>query len=221
MTGSPRFTFQRAILAAFALSVWSATPQTGQPTTRVAPGEMRARAWDALRSRLQEEKYLNHSRAVEAIMRELARAKSDDQDEWGLAGLLHDIDIGTTANDLTRHGVVGEQILSDLGFSAAVVHAVSAHDDRSGIPRTSRLDHALYCADQIYWLIIATGLRFPSEEFNASVTEAVWREIQGIPFKRAILAEVSKECAEIGFKVPRTVEAAHAAMRKLSRAMTQ
>jgi putative nucleotidyltransferase with HDIG domain len=181
---------------------------------------MRARAWDALRSRLQEEKYLTHSRAVEAIMRELAVAKSDDKEEWGLAGLLHDIDIGTTANDLNRHGIVGAQILRDLGFSAAVVHAVSAHDDRSGIARTSRLDHALYCADQIYWLIMATGLRLPSDEFNASVPEAIWGEIQGMPSKRAILVQVSKECAEIGFEVPRTVEAAHAALRKLSRAMT-
>jgi putative nucleotidyltransferase with HDIG domain len=181
---------------------------------------MRARAWDALRSRLEGEKYLNHSRAVEAIMRELAVAKSDDKNEWGLAGLLHDIDIGTTANDLNRHGIAGAQILRDLGFSAAVVHAVKAHDDGPGIARTSRLDHALYCSDQVYWLIMATGVKFPSDEFNATVPETIWAEIQGIPSKRAILARVSKECAEIGFNVPRTVEAAHAALRKLAPTMT-
>src|ERR1039457_1355481 len=124
---------ERAVLTAFVLSLL--------PVAR-GSDEMRTRAWDALRARLQETKYLNHSLAVEAIMRELA-AEGDDQDEWGLAGLLHDIDIGTTANDLTRHGIVGAQILRDLGFSAAVVHAMSAHDDRPCVARTSRLDHAL------------------------------------------------------------------------------
>lgn len=212
--------FKRAVFAAFALSVLAATPQMGQPT-QAGSNEMRARAWDALRSRVQEEKYLNHSRAVEAIMRELAVAKSDDKDEWGLAGLLHDIDIGTTATDLSRHGIVGAQILRDLGFSAAVVHAVSAHDDRPGIARTSRLDHALYCADQIYWLILATGLKFPSGELNACDPEVVWEKIQALSSKRAVLDEVSKECAAIGFNTQRTVEAAHAAMRKLSGAMTR
>jgi len=71
---------------------------------QTGPGELRARAWDVLRSKSPEEKYLNHARAVEAIMRELAGAK-DDKDEWGLAGLLHDIDIGTTRVDLPRHGI--------------------------------------------------------------------------------------------------------------------
>jgi len=209
----------RAVFAALVLWVLPATPQVRQPA-QAGPEEMRARAWDALRSRLEEEKYLNHSLAVEAIMRELAAAKSDDKDEWGLAGLLHDIDIGTTANDLTRHGVVGAQILQDLGFSAAVVHAVKAHDDGPGIARTSRLDHALHCADQVYWLILATGLRFPSGGFEATDPKAIWGAMQEMPSKRAILVRVSGECAEIGFDMPRTVVAAHTALRRLSRAMT-
>lgn len=207
---SPRSTSGRAVFAALALCVFPATPQAG-------PAETRARAWDALRSRVEEQKYLNHSLAVEAILRELAVPSHDDQDEWGLAGLLHDIDIGTTANDPTRHGVAGAQILSDLGFSAAVVRAVKAHDDRSGIARTTRLDHALYCADQVYWLIMAAGPKFPSDQFNAAAPATIWAAMQGIPSKRSILAKVSKECAEIGFDMPHTVEAAHAALRRLSR----
>ena len=180
----------------------------------------RARAWEALRSRLQEEKYLNHSRAVEAIMREMAVAKSDGKDEWGLAGLLHDIDIGTTASDLSQHGTLGAQILRDLGFSEAVVHAVNAHDDRAVVARTSKLDHALYCADQVYWLIMATGLSFPSNKLDTAVPEAIWEQVQGMPSKSAILGKVSNECTEIGFNMPRAFEAALAALRKLSAVAT-
>lgn len=190
MIRSPRSRFKRAVSAAIALSVLSATPEM-ELLAQTGPGELRARASDVLRSKSPEEKYLNHARAVEAIMRELAGAK-DDKDEWGLAGLLHDIDIGTARYDLPRHGIVGAQILRDLGFSAPVVHAVSAHDDHSGLARASRLDHSLYCADQIYWLIAGAGVRFPSEEFNTSVPAAVWEQIQAMPSKRDILARVSR-----------------------------
>ncbi len=175
----------------------------------------RSRAWDALRSKLQDEKHLNHSRAVEAIMRELAAAKSDDRDKWGLAGLLHDIDIGTTAGDLSKHGVVGAQIVRDLGFSEEIVHAVNAHDDRAALARTSRLDHALYCADQAYWLIAATGASFPSEKLKAAAPEAVWQQVHAMPSKRAVVAQLSNECAGIGFSMPRLFESALAAMRNL------
>ena len=199
-----------------ALCVLLATPWAGRAAA-AAPEETRARAWDALRSRVRDEKYLNHSRAVEAIMRELAVAKSDGADEWGLAGLLHDIDIGTTASDLSRHGVVGAQVLRELGFSEAVAHAVNAHDDRPGVARTSRLDHALYCADQVYWLSTAAGLSFPSDTRNAAAPDAMWEQVQGMPSKKAILGEVSSECAEIGFSMPRAFAAAQAASRKLYR----
>ena len=91
-------------------------------------------------------------------MREMAALSIDNVDHWGLAGLLHDIDIGETSSDLSRHGVVGAQILRSLGFHADVVHAVLAHDDRPGVARTSRLDHAVYCADQLYHLVRTDSL---------------------------------------------------------------
>jgi putative nucleotidyltransferase with HDIG domain len=108
----------------------------------------RAKAWTALQAKVTDPKRLEHALAVEAIM----RAFGGDE-EWALAGLLHDIDIQATAEDLSRHGTVGAQMLRELGFSPAIAHAVEAHDDRAGVARVSPLDHALYCADQLYWFI--------------------------------------------------------------------
>jgi putative nucleotidyltransferase with HDIG domain len=206
---------RRSVFLAVALSVLLATPQTSR-ADQAAAGETRERAWDALRSKLQEKKYLDHSLAVEAIIRELAVAEGDDRDEWGVAGLLHDIDIGTTAADLSRHGLVGAQILRDLGFSEAVVHAVAAHDDRPGVARTSRLDHAVYCADQLYWLVGAAGAGFGSGKLNTADPEDLWAQVQAIPAKRAVAAKVSAECAVIGFSMPRAFAAVQAASRKLA-----
>jgi putative nucleotidyltransferase with HDIG domain len=176
----------------------------------------RARALDALRPRVPEARYLRHSTAVEAIMREMAVVGTDNAEHWGLAGLLHDIDIADTASDLTRHGVVGAQILRDLGFPAAVVHAVHAHDNRAGVARTSRLDHAVYCADQLYWLVSATGLTVPSDKLNTAPTAAIWEQAQAVPSKQAVLGEVTSECAAIGLSMPQAIAAVQSASRKLS-----
>jgi putative nucleotidyltransferase with HDIG domain len=181
-----------------------------------AAQKMRSRAWDALQSRVRDVQVLNHSLAVEAMMREMATAQTDDREEWALAGLLHDIDITTTAGNLSRHGIVGARILRDLGFSKAVAHAVSAHDDHAGIARRSRLDHGLYCADQVYWLIVDTGLTFPSDRVKTAEPASLWRQVQAMPRKVTTVQKTSSECAQIGLTMPEAFEAAVAGMRKVS-----
>ena len=176
---------------------------------------IRARAWDALRSRVKEEKYVNHSVAVEAIMRQMAAVKGDDQDAWGLAGLVHDIDITVTAGEPSRHGTEGARILRDLGFSGAVVQAVQAHDDRAGVARTSRLDHALYCADQIYWLMASAGLDFSPDALDAAASADVLTRVQEMPSKSETLVRVSAECTAIGLTMAQAFEAALAGLRTL------
>ncbi|MBN9661779.1 MAG: HDIG domain-containing protein [Acidobacteria bacterium] len=185
------------------------------PAQTQDPQAERARAWAALRARLPEAKYQRHSAAVEAIMRELASPSTDNVEQWGLAGLLHDIDIGETAADLNRHGIIGAQILRDLHFPEAVVHAVNAHDDRAGVARTSRLDHAVYCADQVYWLVSATGFSVPSEKLNSAQSEALWEQAQAVPSKKPLLSQISKECADVGLSMPRVFAAVQSASRKL------
>ncbi|MGC4050561.1 MAG: HDIG domain-containing protein [Paludibaculum sp.] len=201
-----------AVVTVLTLSAWTAGHLSAQTKTAQ---EERARAWAVLRARLPEARYQRHSAAVEAIMRELAVPGTDDVEHWGLAGLLHDIDISETASDLTRHGVVGAGILRELGFPEPVVHAVNAHDDRPGVPRTSRLDHAVYCADQVYWLVSATGFSFPSERLNSAQPEAIWEMAQAVPSKKPVLGRISDECAKIGRTMPQTFGAVQSASRKL------
>lgn len=183
-----------------------------------AAAMIRARGWDALRSRVKEEKYLNHSVAVEAMMRQMAAVTGDDENEWGLAGLLHDIDIAVTAENPSQHGAEGTRILHELGFSDAVVKAVRAHDDRSGIARASRLDHALYCADQIYWLMASTGLEFSADTLDAAVPVDLLRQVHAMSAKREVLERVSRECAQIGLSTAQAFEASLAGLRRAFRA---
>jgi predicted hydrolase (HD superfamily) len=179
----------------------------GSMLLATGPADTRAAAWDALRARTPEAAHLNHALAVEAIMREFA-GRNDDADQWALAGLVHDIDIDSTARDLSRHGIVAEPILRNLGISETVIHAVKAHDDHTGLARTSRLDHALYCSDQMYWLIVGASISFPSEKLRAAVAEDVWERIE------AKAGKVTAESAQIGLTAPQVLAAALSGMRK-------
>ena len=147
-----------ALLACFGAAVPGAAgppppsaPPAPAPATRpVAMLELRAREPEPAR--------IAHALAVEAIMRELARRLRGDPEEWGMAGLLHDIDLAETRADPSRHGVVGARLILGLGFGAAVAQAVAAHDDVAGVPRRAPMDHALDCADRAFWAIRSSGV---------------------------------------------------------------
>jgi putative nucleotidyltransferase with HDIG domain len=169
----------------------------------------------ALRARVTDPERLRHAIAVEAIMRELALATGGNDTEWGLAGLLHGIDLADTRADPSQHGVVGARLLAKLGFSEAVVRAVEAHDDAAGLPRTTPIAHALYCADRAYWAVHSSGLRFPSSE-AATATPAL--VIEGLARRGAssrIDARLTAACAAIGLTLEDTLRLCLQAMRAL------
>jgi hypothetical protein len=90
---------------------------------------------------------------------------------------------------------------------------VRAHDDRAGVSRTSRLDHALYCADQIYWMMRDAGAAFPSAGIASVSREALWSRVRQLPGKAGLVERVSAECAQIGVTLPQALDAALAGMR--------
>ena len=73
----------------------------------------RNEAEELLRKYVKSERMLDHSIASEAVLRALARRLGRDEERWGLAGLLHDIDIEVVGGDLSRHGLEAERILTD------------------------------------------------------------------------------------------------------------
>ena len=100
-----------------------------------------------------------HMLACEAIMRAFAARFGEDEDEWGIAGLGHDLDAEETEDDFARHGVLAGEALASLGAGPEIVHAVAAHNgERTGVAPESRMDVALIVADQLSGLITAATL---------------------------------------------------------------
>jgi len=87
---------------------------------------------------------VKHMLAAEAIMRALAKHFGESEEEWGLAGLLHDIDLELTEGNMKQHAKLGADLAREMGASPAVVHAILTHNQTLGIPLETKMDKALY-----------------------------------------------------------------------------
>ena len=125
----------------------------------------RERALGLLRERLKNRNLFKHSLAVEACLETLARHLSEDEEVWARAGLLHDIDYEETNADPTRHGLVGAELLEKEGLDAQIVHAVKVHSGH--LPPESKLDWALFSADPLTGLIVASALMHPDKKLKS------------------------------------------------------
>jgi putative nucleotidyltransferase with HDIG domain len=169
-----------------------------------------------LRARVSDPDRLSHAVAVEAIMRRMAAAAGGAPEEWGLAGLLHDIDLAETKADPSRHGVVGARLLARLGFSEAVVRAVEAHDDATLVPRKAPIDHGLYCADRIYWAVRSSGLTFPSADASAATPLSVVAGLERRGARERIDPKLIQECGKVGLTLDGALGHALEGMRSVS-----
>src|SRR6184192_2602481 len=103
-----------------------------------------------------------HMLAVEAAMRAYARKFGEDQEKWGLVGLLHDFDYERWP-DPPNHPLKGAAILAERSYPADVIYAIKSHADYlPDCPRVSVMDKALYACDELTGLITATALMRPT-----------------------------------------------------------
>ncbi|HHW14811.1 MAG TPA: HDIG domain-containing protein [Firmicutes bacterium] len=161
----------------------------------------REQALAEVKKRVANRNLLKHMLAVEAIMRELAARFGEDQEVWGLAGLVHDIDYDQTAAEPDRHALVGAEILEQLGVPAQIVYAVKAHNERLGFPRQRRLDKALYAADPLSGLIVAAALIHPDKKLASITTDFVLNRFGEKGFARGANREQIASCTEFGLEL--------------------
>ena len=149
-------------------------------------------------------------------MKDLAFYFKEDIDKWGLAGLLHDIDYDETADDPSRHSVVGAEILESLNVESSIIYAVKAHNEVHGMERKRKMDKALYCADPVSGLITASALILPSKKLEDVTVEFVLKRMNEKGFAKGANREQIKSCEELGLSVEEFVEIALNAMKKIA-----
>ncbi|MGD0807884.1 MAG: HDIG domain-containing metalloprotein [Anaerolineales bacterium] len=138
-------------------------------------------------------KLIRHMLAVEAAMRFYARKYGEDEELWGVVGLLHDFD-WEIHPDLERHPQAGAAILRQRGVPEEIIRAVLSHADHTGVPRESRMEKALFACDELTGLITAVALVRPSRslaDLTASSVKKKWKD-------RAFAAGAKREEIESG-----------------------
>lgn len=176
----------------------------------------REEALDLLKKNLENRNLFKHSLAVEAVMRELAGHFGEDEDTWGLAGLLHDIDYDRTKDLPERHSLEGAQLLEEQGLPEDVVYAVKVHNERHGLPRKSLLDKALYATDPVTGLIVAGALIRKEKSLAAIDVPFLINRFGEKSFARGANRETIKSCEEMGLSLEEFLEISLRAMQKIS-----
>jgi len=161
----------------------------------------REEALDSIKANIENQNMLKHMLATEAIMRALARRFGEDEEEWGLTGLLHDIDMELTEGDMSTHSKLGADLARELGASEAMAHAILCHNQAHGIPRESNLDKALFCADPLTGLIIATVLVRPDKKLAGVEAKSVRKKFKEKSFAAGASREQIAQCAELGIEL--------------------
>lgn len=162
----------------------------------------RPRAVQLLGQHLTNPNMIKHCLASEAVMRKLARHFGEDEELWGLTGLLHDLDAEATADDMSIHTHQTAKILRAEGVAEEIVEAIcmhneEAHDDK----RSQRFHHALAAGETITGLITATALVYPDKKLASVKPKSVRKRIKEKAFAAGANRDIIRECELIGLPV--------------------
>src|SRR6056297_3267219 len=134
-----------------------------------------------------------HCLAVEGAMRGCAEYFSEDVEEWGVCGLVHDIDFQKFPQD--EHLEHGPKILKKAGYPKYFIDAVKGHGDFTNTPRETKMAKCLYAVDQLASFIVAVGLVRPTK-LEGMKYKSVKKKIKDKAFAKAVDREEMKKGAE-------------------------
>jgi putative nucleotidyltransferase with HDIG domain len=159
-------------------------------------------------------KMLYHSYASEAVMKALARKLGRDEEKWGLAGLLHDIDVEVTNADPKTHALLAVDILRKAGIGEDIIETIRMHNEMAtGMPRTGEFQFALAAGETITGLIYATALVYPDKKIKDVKPGSILKRMKQSAFAASVSRENIMECEKAGLPLQEFVEISLDAMK--------
>lgn len=157
----------------------------------------RSEALDLVNKNVTKRNVIYHMLAVEAIMRSVARYFGEDEENWGLVGLLHDIDYEKTEATPEKHSLLAEEMLRGL-LPDELVRAIKTHNSKyTGIMPEKRMEKALVASDAISGLLVACALVMPSKKLADAKVESVAKKFKDKDFARGAERDRIAVCEEI------------------------
>jgi putative nucleotidyltransferase with HDIG domain len=148
----------------------------------------RTAAWALVQEHVREDGLRRHMLAVECVMRAYARKLGEDEDRWGVTGLLHDFDWEIHPN-VEQHPEEGCKMLEAAGWPADIVRAVRGHASYLNVPRDTQMAKALFACDELTGFIGAVVAVRP----NKTIREVEVRSVRKKLKDKSFAAKVNRE----------------------------
>lgn len=145
----------------------------------------RAQAWETLNEFTKSPSLIKHALAVEAAMRYYARKFGEDEELWGVVGLIHDFDYEQYP-DLKDHPFKGVEILRERGWPEEILRAILGHGTHTGVPRDTLMARTLFAVDELSGFVTAVALvRDTKSVFDVKVS-SVKKKLKDKAFARGV-----------------------------------
>ena len=155
----------------------------------------RDEAWSLLAEWLQSESLRRHCLAVETAMRAYARKQGEDEELWGVVGLLHDMDYERHPDLETGHPRVALAELEKMDVDPVVIRAIASHADFLGVSRDSALEKTLYAVDELSGFVLACAYVRP-EGLAGLTPKSVKKKLKQPSFAAAVNRDEVRAGAE-------------------------
>jgi putative nucleotidyltransferase with HDIG domain len=158
----------------------------------------RDKAWNLLTTYTKTESLIRHALAVEAAMRHYAKIFGQDENLWGITGLLHDFDYEAYPDE-QNHPYRGNEILAREGYPEEVRTAIMGHASYTNTPRDSLLAKTLFAVDELTGFVIAVALVRPSKSIFEVEPKSVRKKFKDKAFAAKVnREEIHQGTAELG-----------------------
>ena len=176
----------------------------------------RQQAWELLNQYNKNEGLIKHALAVEGVMRYAARKRAEDEEKWGIIGLVHDLDYEQFPD---QHCSKTAEILTEQGWPEDYIHAVTSHGWGicSNVEPEHEMEKFLFAVDELTGLIAATALVRPSKSVMDMKVKSVKKKWKDKAFAAGVDRNIIQKGAEmLGVEVEELINDAIAGMREVA-----
>jgi predicted hydrolase (HD superfamily) len=175
------------------------------------------------------EKYLSdsmtklHSRETEVFMRALAKRFNENEESWGIVGLLHDIDWDLTKNNSSEHCIKVQEILKEAGANDFLIESIISHGyGLAEIPklkeksRSTKIQHCLAACETLTGIIIASALVHPDKKLQSVELRSLKKKFKDKSFASKCNRNIILECEKAGMLLDEFLQIGLSSLQSIS-----
>ena len=176
----------------------------------------RNEAYALLTEYTQKDGLIKHALAVEAAMRAYAKKFGEDEEAWGIVGLIHDFDYEKYPT-MEDHPFKGAEILGEKGYPEEWIQAILGHGNHTGVARTTLMAKTLFAVDELCGFITAVGYVRPNKKLDEVRVQSVKKKMKDKAFARQVSREdIQRGAEELGVGIDEHIEFVIRAMQGIS-----